>query len=54
LLACLAAGGIVGAVGSALTGSDLWYLAIPVAIAGAWLFVADPTECEPTRGRRGH
>lgn len=54
LLGCFAAGGIVGVVGSTLTGSDLWYLAIPAAVAGVWMFVANPTECEPTRGRRGH
>lgn len=52
LLGCFAAGGVVGVVGSTLTGSDFWYLAIPAAIAAAWMFVADPTECEPTRGDR--
>lgn len=51
LLACFSAGGIVGVVGSAVTGSDLWYLAIPVAVASVWMIVADPTKCEPLRDR---
>lgn len=51
LLGSFAAGAIVAAVGSSMTGSDLWYLAIPVAVASVWLFVADPTKCEPTRDR---
>jgi hypothetical protein len=51
LLGCFAGGGIVGVAGSALTGSDLWYLAIPAAIAIVWLFVADPTKCEPCAGQ---
>lgn len=52
LLGCFAVGGIVGFVGSTVTGSDLWYLAIPVAIAGVWMFLADPTKCEPPRDDR--
>jgi len=54
LLGCFAAGGVVGVVGSTLTGSDLWYLAIPVAVAGVWMFVANPTECGPKHGDCGH
>lgn len=54
LLGCFAAGGIVGVIGSAMTGSNVWYLAIPAAIAGVWMFVADPTQCEPKHGGRGH
>lgn len=53
LLACIAVGALVGVVGSVLTGSDLWYLAVPVAIAAVWMFVADPTQCEPARRGRG-
>lgn len=51
LLGCFAAGGIVGATGKALTDSELWYLAIPAAVALVWLFVADPTKCEPCADR---
>ena len=51
LLGCFVVGGIVGAAGSAVTGSDLWYLAIPVAVAIVWWFIADPTKCEPCADR---
>jgi hypothetical protein len=47
LLACVFSGWLIGAVGSALSGSTAWYLAIPAAIAIGWLFLADPTECKP-------
>ncbi|MGE5169422.1 MAG: hypothetical protein ACM3JC_03515 [Rudaea sp.] len=50
LVGCVAAGALVGFVGRAITGSDFWYLAIPLLIAIAWLFVANPTACErPTQ-----
>jgi len=52
LLALAAAGGFVGAVGSALTGNAFWYGAIPAAVALGWLFVADPSRCDPTDRRR--
>lgn len=52
LLACVGLGAVVGGVGSALTGNDVWYLAIPVAVATGWLFVADPTQCEAPAARR--
>lgn len=45
LLACIAAGLIVGWIGHRFTGESAWYLAIPAAIAVAWLFVADPSKC---------
>lgn len=45
LMACLAVGVGVGFAGTELSGSDAWYLAIPVAIAAGWWFVADPTRC---------
>ena len=47
LLACLAAGLAIGMLGSSLTGDAAWYLAVPAAIALGWLFVADPTQCQP-------
>lgn len=50
LLALLAAGTAVGVLGSWLSGSALWYLAIPVALAAGWLRVADPTQCVPPEG----
>ena len=49
LLACVGVGTVAGLVGSSLTDSDLWYLAIPLCVALGWLLVADPTACE----RRG-
>jgi len=52
LLALAAAGWLVGAIGSALTSNASWYGAIPAAIALGWLFVADPSRCEPTDRRR--
>ena len=45
LLALAAAGALVGAVGSALSGQDYWYAAVPAAVAAGWLFVADPSRC---------
>jgi hypothetical protein len=47
LLACIVGGLIIGAIGNAFSGSSAWYLALPAAVAVGWLFVADPTECEP-------
>jgi hypothetical protein len=45
LLACLACGGLVGGLGRHLTGEDVWFLAIPAAVALGWLFFANPGEC---------
>jgi hypothetical protein len=45
-VACVCAGVLVGVIGSRLTGSDNWYLAIPALLAVVWLFVADPNECQ--------
>jgi hypothetical protein len=51
LLAVLAAGGLIGASGAWLTGSQYWFLAIPAALTAGWLFLANPLACEPeTRG----
>lgn len=52
LLACLAAGLAIGLLGSFLTGDTAWYLAVPAAIGLGWLFVADPTQCEPQDRRK--
>lgn len=45
LVACLAAGGGVGAIGHALTGDAAWVLAVPAVLAVGWWFVADPGRC---------
>lgn len=49
LLALLAAGAAVGVLGQWLSGSALWYLAIPLALAAGWLWVADITQCVPPK-----
>ena len=33
-------------IGSRVTGSDHWYLAIPALLAVVWFIVADPDECQ--------
>lgn len=45
LIACITGGVAIGVVGNAITGNDWWYLAVPVAIAIPWLFLADPERC---------
>jgi hypothetical protein len=52
LLACLALGVLVGAAGSAITGSGMWWLAVPALIAAGWLAVANPEACTPPPPRR--
>lgn len=47
LILCSLAGGIVAAIGVALTDDPAWILAIPAVVAVAWLLVADPTQCDP-------
>jgi len=47
LVALAAMGWVVGAAGTAVSGNAYWYCAIPAAVALGWLFVADPTRCEP-------
>lgn len=47
LLACVFAGLIIAIIGDSLSGSSVWYVAIPAVIAVGWLFLANPTECEP-------
>jgi hypothetical protein len=38
-------------IGNAFFESEAWFLAIPAAVAVGWLFVADPTQCEPPSRR---
>ncbi len=45
MLACIFAGSIIAIIGSSLSDSSVWYVAIPAVVAVGWLFVADPTEC---------
>ena len=52
LLACVFAGLIIAIIGSSLSGSSVWYLALPAVVAAGWLFLADPTECEPPPHKR--
>ena len=54
LLACVFAGVLIAIIGSSLTGSPVWYLAVPALVAIGWLFLADPTECEPPRETGKH
>ncbi|MEO8102504.1 MAG: hypothetical protein ABI790_08255 [Betaproteobacteria bacterium] len=54
LLACVFAGLIIGVIGSALSGSSAWYVAIPAVIAIGWFFHADPTACEPSSPKRAN
>jgi hypothetical protein len=47
LVAVLATGALVGATGTWLTRSQTWFLAVPAALAMAWLFLANPLVCAP-------
>lgn len=47
LLACAALGVALALAGVFFAGSQWWYLAIPAVVAVGWLFVADPTQCDP-------
>jgi len=38
-------------IGNIFLESQNWFLAIPAAVAVGWLFVANPTECEPPARR---
>jgi hypothetical protein len=49
LLACVFAGLVIGIIGSSVSGNSVWYVAIPAVVAVGWLFVANPTQCEPPR-----
>jgi hypothetical protein len=50
-MACILAGGIVAFIGNAFMAHQVWALAIPAAVAVGWLFVADPTKCDPPSRR---
>ena len=45
LLACCVAGLVIGAVGQSYTSQSAWFLAVPICIAVAWFFIADPNDC---------
>lgn len=47
LLACIFAGVLIGFAGSAVSGNDIWYTAVPAVVAIGWLFFADPSQCMP-------
>jgi len=47
LVFCLLVGTGVGFLGHLFTGSQWWFAAIPAAVAGAWLVVANPQRCVP-------
>lgn len=51
LLLCLAAGVLVGWLGSSWTAQAHWWAAIPASLAVGWWFHADPTQCGPPYGR---
>jgi hypothetical protein len=50
-VACILAGSIIAFIGNAFLAHQAWALAIPAAVAVGWLFVADPTQCEPPSRR---
>ena len=52
LMACVFAGLAIAIVGNSLSGSTVWYVAFPAAVAVGWLFLANPTECEPPPRKR--
>jgi hypothetical protein len=47
LMGCFLSGLGIGYLGEMNTGHQSWYLAIPAVLAVGWLFLADPTKCEP-------
>lgn len=46
LLSVLAFGLLLGVSGEWLTGSQHWFLAVPVSLAVGWLFLANPLACQ--------
>lgn len=50
-LGSAASGGLAGWVGSSLSADPTWWVAVPAALAIGWLFVADPSTCEPCATR---
>lgn len=49
LLGCVAGGLAVGFAGLRITGDSAWFLAVPVFVAAAWLWVANPEDCASCR-----
>ncbi len=49
LAVCAAVGLLAGAVGSAWSDNEWWWLAIPAALAVGWLYFSDPTACVAPR-----
>lgn len=49
LCLCVGAGSAIGLAGRYFTGSVAWFLAVPALVLLAWLFVANPAECDPPR-----
>lgn len=47
LVGSISLGAVMGVLGQLATGSEAWFLAIPGLLAIGWIFVADPTTCEP-------
>jgi hypothetical protein len=45
LVACLVAGSAAGILGALATGSEWWYVAVPIALALGWLRVGTPEQC---------
>jgi hypothetical protein len=45
LILCTLAGLAIAFVGQALTGSEVWFLALPASITLGWLVFGTPTEC---------
>lgn len=45
LLGCCGLGLVIGFIGQSFTSQSVWYLAVPICIAVAWFFVADPNDC---------
>jgi hypothetical protein len=47
LLLAISLGSLVGLLGLHFSNSQAWFLAVPALVASGWLFIADPTACEP-------
>jgi hypothetical protein len=41
----LAVGLIIGAIGVAVTGSQMFWLAVPASLAAVWWFIGTPQDC---------
>jgi hypothetical protein len=48
LAATIAIGVLAGTIGYLFTGNQAWFLAVPAALAGVWLYIADPSRCLPS------